>query len=437
MPFPPCQLVTLPSGLRLVTVEMPHMESASVGYWAPMGSRHEPSRINGIAHFIEHLVFKGTQRRTSEQISREIERLGATIDAFTSEDHTCFHAKGPAERTGVMLEVIADMVGDPLFADPDISNEREVIRDEISMVRDQPSQWLDDLLSAAAWGDHPLGRPITGTESSLDAIRREDLVAFHQQAYAPELGIVAVAGNVRHEAVRDLVAHAWAGLPPRTAGSSREGLLPVMPPFPAPAAGPKPSFGFSEDDCGQAHVGIGFRMPGRLDPGRHAVKVLNVLLGENMSSRLFQALREQEGLCYQIQSDLMAFEEAGMLQVFFATDPKHLPRVLKRLGEVLTGLREEGPTEVEVVEALGSLVGQTRIALETTGAQMSWAAETLLGYGECIPPARALTELATVSLAETREAAARILVPEGMSLAAVGPPRARKPLEDWLADFSA
>lgn len=409
------------------------MESASVGFWTPTGSRHEPAAINGVAHFIEHLVFKGTRRRSAEQISREIERLGGSIDAFTSEDHTCFHAKGPAEQTAVMLDVILDMIGDPVFAEADISNEREVIRDEISMVRDQPSQWLDDLLSAAAWGDHPLGRPITGTEASLDTIQRPDLASYHRSAYAPANGVIGVAGRIRHEEVEAWVEKALASLPPAAGALPQGGALPQTPPLPAAAPSGRPSFRFSEDDCGQAHVALGFRMPGRHDPGRHAVKVLNVLLGENMSSRLFQALREQEGLCYQVQSDLMVFEEAGLLQVFFATDPKHLPRALKRLDGVLAALRESGPTLTEVEEARGSLLGQTRIALETTGAQMSWAAETLLSHGECIPPQKALDELASVTLEDTRETAARILQPAGLCLAAVAPPRARKPLEDWLA----
>lgn len=417
-------LTTLPSGVRVATVEMPHMQSASIGFWTGVGSRHESAEHNGIAHFIEHLLFKGTATRTSEEISRQIERLGASIDAFTTEDHTGYQVKGPAEQLAPLLEVLADMYQHPKFAPEDLENERSVIHEEIAMVRDQPAQWLEDITSAAAWPDHPLGRPITGTSESLDRIDRGAIFDFYRAAYGASQTIVTVAGRVKHQEVIDRLAPLLDSLPPSPALSAR------------PATESRRGFAFAgRNDLEQAHLAVGFHSCGRHDPNRYAQKLLNVLLGENMSSRLFQELREKDGLCYEIQSDLMAFEEAGLLHIYLALDPHQLPLALRRLREVLAGFVEKPPSVQELDEAKSYLIGQSRIALENTAAQMSWAGECLLSYDAILDPEQIHQRLAAISPEEVQAIASQLFCADRLVVAAVAPEPSERPLMEWAEDF--
>ncbi|MBL9160426.1 MAG: insulinase family protein [Verrucomicrobiales bacterium] len=418
------QLAELPNGIRLATIEMPYMQSVAVGFWTGTGSRHESAGQNGIAHYIEHLLFKGTADRTAEEISRQVERIGGSIDAFTTEDHTAYQVKGPAEQLEPLVDVLADLYQHPRFDPDDLENERNVIREEIAMVRDQPSQWLEDLTSAAAWPDHPLGRPITGTEATLASLDRSAVAGFHRAAYTAGQTIVTVAGRVTHQDVLDQIAPRLADLP--------AGTPLVAEPAPAPA----PGFGFARrDDLEQAHLAVGFHACGRHDEARYAQKLLNVLLGENMSSRLFQELRERDGLCYEVQSDIMSFEDAGLLHIYVALDPAEAIRALKTLRAILADFVNRPPSDESLDEAKSYLIGQSRIALENTASQMMWAGECLLSFGEVIDPEIVHQRLAAVTPSEVRAMANRIFRADGLVTAAVGPRTMEKGLRAWHAGF--
>jgi predicted Zn-dependent peptidase len=417
---PTPQLATLPNGVRVATVEMPYMQSVSIGFWTGTGSRHESAGQNGIAHFIEHLLFKGTPSRSSEEISRHVERLGGSIDAFTTEDHTAYQVKGPAEQLEPLLDVLADLYQRPRFDPEDLENERNVIREEIAMVRDQPSQWLEDLTSAAAWPGHPLGRAITGTEETLASLDRATAIAFHRAAYTARQTVVTVAGRVTHAGVLALLAPRLADLP--------AGPALVAEPAPAPA----PGFAFARrDDLEQAHLAVGFHACGRHDEARYAQKLLNVLLGENMSSRLFQELREREGLCYEIQSDIMAFEDTGLLHVYVALDPAEVSRALATLRRVLGEFTAQPPAGRDLDEAKSYLIGQSRIALENTASQMMWAGECLLSFGEVIDPETVHQRLEAVTAEEIRAMARQTFRADRLVTAAVGPRSMEKALRAW------
>ncbi|MCB1229075.1 MAG: insulinase family protein [Verrucomicrobiae bacterium] len=413
-------LTTLPSGVRVATIEMPHMQSASIGFWTGTGSRQETAENNGVAHFIEHLLFKGTENRSGEDISRQIERLGASIDAFTTEDHTAYQVKGPAEQLEPLLDVMVDMFQHPRFEPDDLENERNVIHEEIAMVRDQPSQWLEDLTSAAAWPDHPLGRPITGTSESLDRIDRQAVLDFYHSAYSASQTVITVAGRVEHAQVIDQLQRFLGDLK----------AAPSLPTETGTAAGRGFEFA-SRDDLEQAHLAVGFHACGRHDETRYAQKLLNVMLGENMSSRLFQELREREGLCYEIQSDLMSFEETGLLHIYVALDPDQLPRALDQLHRVLRGFVEKAPSVQELDEAKSYVIGQSRIALENTAAQMSWAGECLLSFDTVIDPETVHRRLSAVVPDEIQALAERLFRAELLVTAAVGPGRVEPILCDW------
>lgn len=420
------QLSTLSNGVRVATTEMPHMQSVAIGFWTATGSRHEPDDRGGVAHFIEHLLFKGTPERSAEEISRQIERLGGSIDAFTTEDHTAYQVKGPADQLEPLLDVLCDFYQHPVFDPADLENERNVIHEEIAMVHDQPGQWLDDLTSAAAWPDHPLGRPITGTSSSLDRLGREAVTEFFKASYTPERTVVSVAGRVSHAEVLSLLEARLVDLP---TGDS-------LPDRGAPQAVAGFAFG-AREDLEQAHLAVGFHGRGRHHEERYAQKLLNVLLGENMSSRLFQELREREALCYEIQSDVMAFEDVGLLHVYVALDPAEVEQVLPLLRRILAGFVAEPPTERELDEAKSYVIGQSRIAFENTATQMMWAGECLLSFDELIDPETVHQRIEAVAPAEIQALARQLFHREGLVLAAVGPTSIRPALEAWRAGFEA
>ncbi len=410
------------NGVRLATVAMPHMASVSMGVWTAAGSRHEGPGEHGMAHFVEHMLFKGTPDRDAEEISRQIESVGASIDGFTVEDHTAYQVKGPAERFEGLFEVLADLYRHPLFDPAEIDSEKQVIREEIAMVHDQPSQYLDDLASEAAWGrEHPLGRSITGTEESIGKFRRAEVADFHSRAYTGGNTVVSVAGRIDHDAVADAVA-------------ARLGSLAAGRPIDCePAPAPRTQHRFHEDDGQeQAHFALSYRNVDRHDPARYAHKLLNVVLGENMSSRLFQVIREQRGLCYEVQSDLVSFADAGALQIYLALGPANLPEALTAISGIVEDLREKGVRDEELAQAKSYIVGQNRISLENTAAQMMWAGESLLYFDDWIDPEEAHGLIAAVDPAEVHAAARSAFDADTLCSAIVGPAESRSHLARWL-----
>lgn len=420
---PTTRLHRLDNGIRLATVSMPHMASVAFGLWTGAGSRHEREREHGMAHFVEHMLFKGTPSRSAEEISRHIESLGASIDGFTVEDHTAYQVKGPAERFERLFDVLADLYSNPVLDPEEIESEKAVIREEIAMVRDQPSQHLDDLISEAVWGPgHPLGRSITGTEESLDAFRRGDIFDFHQRAYCGANTVISVAGNIEHEAVYDIVSR-------RVAAMSEGEPVPCLPGGPSPER-----HRFAEDEGQeQSHLALSFRNVDRYDRTRYANKLLNVILGENMSSRLFQMIREQKGLCYEIQSDLVSFSDAGLLQIYLALSPGNLGEALKGISDILADLRENGVSDQELEESKAYIIGQNRISLENTSAQMMWAGETMLFFNDWIDPEESHRHIEEVTSEEIRSAASLAFDVQSLCSALIGPSTSQEVLGEWLS----
>ena len=415
------QITTFDNGVQLATTSMPHMESVAIGFWTRVGSRHESLENSGIAHFIEHLLFKGTPSRTSAEISRQIESLGASLDGYTVEDHTCYHVKGPCDQLEPLVDVLADFYRFPVFDTKDIEAERNVIFEEIAMVRDQPSQMLEDLLSEAAWGcDHPLGRPITGTEISLTGMGRNELLSFYNRAYASQETVISVAGNIDHKQAVDIVYE-------RVQDMQRSHPMQFKD-------ADRPTQGFSfeaREDLEQAQIAIGFRGVSRNDPDRYAMKMLNVLLGENMSSRLFQVLREEAALCYEIQSDIMSFDDAGLLHMFIALDPENVTEALEIIAQVLKSFRDKPVSESELEEAKSYLIGQSRIALENTASQMMWSGHSLLAFNGLVQPSEVFDQIKQVTVEEIQKMAQRMFQPKGMAIAGIGPHGAGLELNRW------
>lgn len=422
------QISELPNGLQIATAEMPHMASVSLGFWAAIGSRHETAIEHGAAHFVEHLLFKGTHTRSANAIAREIEGAGGSLDAYTSEDHTCYYTRGPAELFESMVDVLADMYQHPALKPADIENERLVIKEEIAMVFDQPSQYLDDLLSAAAWGEqNPLGRPITGTTKSISALGPNELKHFFDHHYVGCQSIVAAAGNITHQQNLTAVASRMTNLP--------TGVLPILE---KPHLQKSPAaFSVATRETEQIHFSIAFHAFDRRDDRRYAQKLLSVLLGENMSSLLFQKLREEEAVCYSIQTDVTTFEDAGLFHIYCALDPEHLARALEVITHTLNDLRQHPADARMLAEAKSYAIGQSRIALESTSSQMTWLGETIMAHGKLIDPEKSQHRLEAVNLEQIRQVASELFTPDRLIIAAVGPNGVESTLAKWQAEYKA
>lgn len=412
------QLTTLPNGVRVATAEMPHMASVSVGLWAAVGSRHEAARINGAAHFLEHLLFKGTRRRSARQISGEVEALGGYLEAFTAEDHTCYYAKAEAEHLEGLGDVLGDIYIHSKLPANEVERERGVIREEILMYRDQPAQVAEELLAETLWPGHPLGRPLAGTLESVAGLRRDELLGFWRAGYHARSTVLAVAGRVRHEEVVKLAARPLFELP--------AGRVPRFSRWTGPGKGKVgkatgPVAVVSQRDSEQTQLLIGFLAPGRHDPARFAARMLSALLGEKMDSRLFQSLRERRGLCYSVQSEVSPYAETGLLSISAGLEAGQVPKALGLIRQEIDRLCERPISARELRETRGYLVGQHRLGMESTTNQMMWLGESLLGHGRIIDPGKIRVEMEAVTVAQVQEQARRILRDGLRALVVVGP----------------
>jgi predicted Zn-dependent peptidase len=412
----------LSNGARLATIEMPHMRSASVGLWAGVGGRHEHERECGTSHFLEHLLFKGTKRRNARAITADVEGVGGYLNAFTTEDHTCYYAKACATHFTRLCDVLGDMYVDSVFPAAEIEREREVIREEIMMYRDQPAQHAQELLTATMWPEHPLGRPITGTVDTVSGLGRRAISAFHKQHYNASNTVATVAGPVTHAEALTALKPWLSRLPRGTRPRFRR----------SPRTPSKASVCLHTHDTEQTHLAMGYHAWGRKDDRRYALKMLSVLLGENMSSRLFQKLRERHGCCYSVNSGMLALADTGALHISAGLDSAKLPFALKLILKELTNLADRGPSGAELRMARDYTIGQTLMGLESTSSQIMWMGESLLGYDKVLCPAEVERRSYGVAPDDVRAAAAECLQRARLGVAVVGPLKDKTEVEKWL-----
>lgn len=405
------RLTHLENGLTLATATMPHMASVSLGLWVGVGGRFEPRDLCGVSHFVEHLLFKGTVRRSAKKISQDIEGLGGDLNAFTSEEHTCFFSKARHERFEELLNVLMDMFLHSRFDPNEIEKERCVIKEELAMYLDQPQQLVQELLNETIWPKHPLGRSITGSVETLNKMQRPHLLGFKQIHYVAGNTLIAVAGHLRHEdVVRAVERYARHFLP-----GKRSRFLP------APTNQSEPRLRLCAKATEQTQIAIGLRACSRHDERRFALRLLNTLLGENMSSRLFQVIREDQGLAYSIGSSLGFFDDAGTLSISAGLDAANLPIVFKLIGQEIRRFLRRLPSQAELRRARDYLIGQIDLGLESTTNQMMWIGEQILGYGKVIPSTEIKQRLEAVRPPEVRAAAQAFFRPERLNVALVSP----------------
>ena len=346
------------NGVRLITETMDHVRSVSVGVWLTRGSRHEPLSHAGIAHFVEHMLFKGTESRSAEDIAQEVDSLGGHLDAFTSKEYAGYYIKVLDEHLPRALDVLADLVLRPAFAAEDVEREKKVILEEIKMVEDTPDDLVHELFTQSFWEGHPLGRPILGSPESVEALTPEILRAYFSETYtAPNLVLVAV-GNVTHERMRELVRDSFARLP------VSPGSLLEAPPAVSPQAQVRTK------ELEQSHVCMGTSCYPQSHDDRYAAYVLNTILGGSMSSRLFQNVREKRGLAYAVFSNLSAYRDAGALTIYAGCSNGAVRELVTVVVEELRGMKV-APADPELRRAKDHLKGSLMLSLESTSSRMS------------------------------------------------------------------
>ncbi|MEW5721623.1 MAG: pitrilysin family protein [Thermodesulfobacteriota bacterium] len=399
----------LSNRLRLVTERLDHVKSVSVGIWVNVGSRDELEGEDGISHFIEHMIFKGTERRTALQIAKEIDQVGGMSNAFTSKEFTCFHAKVMSDHLPLVTDLLTDIFLSSRFDPEDLDRERQVILQEIRMVEDTPDELVHVLFSRNLWPGDPVGRPVMGTYESVNDISREDIRRYLARAYLAPKIVIAAAGDLEHQALVDLMGPAFADLPP--AQADRTGQAPRA------AAGKN----LTLKNLEQEHLCLGAEFPGVLDEKRYAAALLNIVLGGNMSSRLFQEIRENRGLAYSVYSFFSAYLDTGMLGVYAGVEPRQTVETTRLILAELARLREGDLDGPELKAAQEHLKGSIILGSESVDNRMTRLAKNEITYGRCIEFDEVLARVDQVTVDEVVALAREYLRPEKISLTLLGP----------------
>jgi predicted Zn-dependent peptidase len=401
---------TLPSGLRLVTEAMPHVRSVSVGVWLTCGSRHESDQQSGVAHFVEHMLFKGTTSRTAQQIAQTIDSIGGQLDAFTAKEFASYYIKVLDEHVPVAIELLSDMVLHPAMAPADVAREQSVILEEIKMVEDAPDDLVHEVFVQQFWSRHPLGRPILGTPETVSSFESAGLLDYFRRTYiAPNL-IIAAAGNLDHAGLRALVQNAFADL---ATGAAAE---PTGPPAVTPGVA------LREKDIEQSHLCLGTPAYPQAHGDRHAVYVLNTILGGSMSSRLFQKIREERGLAYAVMSHLTAYSDAGMITVYAGCATEKVDEVVDLTLVELRALRDAPVPDDELRRAKDHLKGSLMLSLENTSSRMSHLVRHEIYFGRHVTLDEMLDGIERVTAEQVQRVAADLFRGEAVATL-VGPPQ--------------
>jgi len=404
-----------PSGLRMVTEEIPNVRSAAFGIWVNVGSRDESPSVAGASHFLEHLLFKGTKTRTALDISSSIEAVGGEMNAFTSKEYTCFYARVIDADLPLAIDVISDLITSSLGRPEDVDAERKVVLEEISMRDDDPSDLVHDLFAETFFGDTPVGRPILGTVESITSMSRNSIFNYYKKRYLPEDIVIAVAGNIKHQKVIDAVVKAM----------SRDGFLgdtksefKMRSTAKVKRRGER--IGLIHRKTEQAHLFLGVDGVARDDQRRFAMSVLSAALGGGMSSRLFQEIREKRGLAYSVYSYAQQFAGTGALGFYAGCTPSKATEVISLIREVLNDVAVNGLTHEELLRAQGAVKGTLVLSQEDTGSRMSRIGKSELVHGEIQSFDEILGLITKVSSSDIRELASEFLT-KSPTLAIVGP----------------
>lgn len=405
---------TLPNGVRVITETVPHVQSVTVGIWVDSGARDENTPKRGISHFLEHMLFKGTETRTAKQIACAFDSIGGQLNAFTDKEYTCYFGKVLSEHLPLAVDVLSDMLLNSQLDPSEIALEKNVVLEEIRRYEDTPDDLIHDIFAQTAWEGHPLGNSILGTNKSVGALSRNDLIKYIDANYAPNGIVVAAAGNLAHDELVEKISSIFGHLsgtkkPPKHAAPSfsSEMLL-------------------SEKDTEQVHFCIGTRGFSQLDPDKYTLALIDTTLGGGMSSRLFQEIRESRGLAYAIGSYSSCYREGGLFTVYGGTGIENVEEVFSLIRVEFSNVLKNSITEEELSRAKNQIKGALVLSQESMSSRMIRIAKSDLFYGRIIPLDEMISKIMSVTRDNVARVAQNIFAGESYAIAAIGPFKNRK-----------
>jgi predicted Zn-dependent peptidase len=399
----------LDNGLRLITETMPHVRSVTIGVWLMRGSRHESDARSGIAHFVEHMLFKGTDTRSAEDIAQAIDSIGGQLDAFTAKEYASYYIKVLDEHLPLAVDLLADIVLRPAFAADELEREKKVILEEIKMVEDTPDDLVHELFTQHFWEGHPLGRPILGTKETVDALTAETLSEYFRGAYVAPNMIISAAGNLDHARVRELVLDAFGGL--RRSGEPFSDRPPRV----------VPQVVTRTKELEQSHICLGTNSYPQSHDDRYVSYILNTVLGGSMSSRLFQNVREKRGLAYAVFSGLSAYRDAGNITIYAGCANEAVGEVIDLCVEELRGLKRDPVPDAELRRAKDHLKGSLMLSLENTASRMSHLARQEIYFDRHFGLDETLAGVERVSASDVRRVASDLFSNGSLAATVLGP----------------
>lgn len=400
---------TLANGIRVVSETLPKSRSVSIGVWVKVGSRHERPEQGGVSHFIEHLFFKGTEKRTAKDIAIEMDALGGELNAFTSQETTTYYAKVLDEHLPTAVDILSDILLSSKFDPVEMEKERKVILEEIKGVEDTPDDYIHELFTGTVWPDNSLGRPILGTRETIRALRHGDILSYIEQYYSPREIVISAAGNFEHARLIDLLNASFGRL--------------TRPGTPKQETAPRfmKAIQVKKKQLEQVQVCLGCRGIPYTHDDRYVIMALNTVMGSGMSSRLFQEVREQNALAYSIYSYVTAYRDAGLLTVYAGTDPSNALQAVSLILREMKKLKDEGITPAEEKRIKTQIKGNLVLALESSNSHMSRIARQEIYFGKYVSTDEVIRGVERVTAEQVRDMALRMFAPENLSLCILGP----------------
>ena len=403
------QKTTLVNGLRIVSESIPYMSSVSLGIFAGTGSRHETPAEQGVSHFIEHLMFKGTHRRSAKDIAEMVDDVGGQLNAATDRENTCYYIKVLPEHLSLGMDILSDMLLNSKFADVDVEKERQVVLEEISLYEDSPDELIHDLHMNSLWPGHALGRNILGTRETIAAMNRQAIIDYRMRHYVPDNLVIAAAGNLTHEQLVELSQLYWADV----SGKSQT-VVDLTPTFVAARL-------LQEKDIEQLHVCLGTPGVAHDSPQYYASHVLNTILGGGVSSRLFQSIREDRGLAYSVCSYPSSFRDTGLMTIYAGVSPENSREVIEITNAILSDIRLNGVRPDEIKRAKEQLKAGLMFSMESSASRMSRVGRAEISSREYLSPEKLAAKVDAVSLEQLFELAQPLYQPETTCMTALGP----------------
>jgi len=414
------QKTVLPNGVRIITEEIEHVRSAAIGLWVGAGSRDEREGNAGISHFIEHMFFKGTEHRTARALAESLEAVGGQLNAFTTKEYTCYYAKVLDEDLDLAIDVLSDMFFHSLYDEKEIEKEKKVVIEEIKMYEDSPDELIHDIFSEHVWNDHPLGKPILGTEESINALSRDKILFFLSEHYAPDNIVIAVAGKIKHE---DVVAKLSDQF-----GTFQRGGRRVLEGTPTGQTVEH----YHKKETEQMHVLLGVPGLGQDDDDIYAMHIFNNILGGGLSSRLFQGIREQRGLAYSVYSYHSTYVDTGLFAIYAGTSPNNTQEVVECILQEVKDIKQQGITADELARTKAQIKGGLYLGLEAVSSRMSRLGKTELTYNRVLSPEEVIEKLEKVTLEDVSRLIGRLWQRDKISIMTLGPAGHEVVLSDLL-----